>query len=182
MQLIWDEVRSPVGRLVLVSSGVSLCALCFEDEEGWTRSLVARRFGASEWRFESDANGFSARLRAYFEGDLRALDSIPVDPGGSGFQHGVWLALRSIPPGKTESYGELAVRLGQPKAVRAVGRANALNPVAIVLPCHRVIGASGALTGYGGGLGRKRWLLEHEGAIRRQTGMLPGFDRDPGAE
>jgi methylated-DNA-[protein]-cysteine S-methyltransferase len=102
-------------------------------------------------------------LRAYFAGDLHALDTIAVDPlGGTPFQRRVWLALRSIPAGTTVSYQMLARRIRAPKAMRAVGAANGANPVPIVLPCHRVIGADGSLTGYGGGLPRKRWLLRHE--------------------
>ena len=104
-----------------------------------------------------------ARMSAYLEGDLTAIDPIPVNPGGTTFQASVWQALRSIPPGTAMSYGALARQLGTPSAVRAVGTTNSLNPISIVLPCHRVIGANGSLTGYAGGLERKRWLLNHEG-------------------
>jgi methylated-DNA-[protein]-cysteine S-methyltransferase len=96
---------------------------------------------------------------------LHALDQVPVSAGGTAFQQRVWKALRTIPAGETRSYGQLAVQLRHPKASRAVGHANSLNPVAIIVPCHRVIGASSALTGYAGGLHRKRWLLHHEGAL-----------------
>jgi methylated-DNA-[protein]-cysteine S-methyltransferase len=112
----------------------------------------------------TDPAGISSRLRAYFGGDLAALDAIEVDTGGTSFQQDVWRALREIPVGKTVSYGELARRIGRPSATRAVGLTNGLNPCAVVVPCHRVIGADGSLTGFGGGLHRKRWLLEHEGA------------------
>jgi O-6-methylguanine DNA methyltransferase len=106
-------------------------------------------------------------LTAYFDGDLRALDAVPTVTGGTDFQRSVWAALRDIPPGETEGYGQLAARIGRPSASRAVGAANGANPVAIIVPCHRVIGASGSLTGFGGGLSRKAWLLEHE---RRHAG------------
>ncbi|MBO0756054.1 MAG: methylated-DNA--[protein]-cysteine S-methyltransferase, partial [Bradyrhizobiaceae bacterium] len=104
-------------------------------------------------------------LSAYFAGDLTAIDRIAVATRGTGFQRDVWAALRQIAPGTTLSYGALAKEIGHPKAVRAVGLANGANPIAIVIPCHRVIGADTSLTGYGGGIKRKRWLLNHEGAI-----------------
>ena len=105
------------------------------------------------------------RLRAYFAGDLRATEALAVETGGTPFQQDVWSELRRIAPGSTLTYGELAVRLGRgPAASRAVGLANSLNPVAIVVPCHRVIGANAGLTGYAGGLDKKAWLLRHEGA------------------
>jgi len=109
-------------------------------------------------------------LDAYFEGDLDAVDVIPVATGGTVFQRDVWTALRGIKAGTTTNYGALAARLGRPNASRAVGMANGSNPISIVLPCHRVIGANGTLTGYGGGLPRKRWLLEHE---RRNGRVVP---------
>lgn len=105
-------------------------------------------------------------LAAYFRGDLAALDRIPVNADGTRFQKQVWTALRTVPAGNTVSYQELAKQAGAPNAVRAVAACNARNPVAIVVPCHRVIGSDGSLTGYGGGLSRKRWLLDHEGACR----------------
>jgi methylated-DNA-[protein]-cysteine S-methyltransferase len=103
------------------------------------------------------------RIRAYFDGDIQALDGIPVDPQGTPFQRDVWHMLLKIPAGRTWSYAELARAIGRPDAVRAVGAANGANPIPIVIPCHRVIGADGRLVGYGGGLDRKRWLLTHEG-------------------
>jgi methylated-DNA-[protein]-cysteine S-methyltransferase len=115
--------------------------------------------------------GVTAAFRAYFEGDLAALDPLAVAPSGTDFQRKVWTTLREIPCGSTWSYGQLAARLGNPKAVRAVGLANGANPLGIVLPCHRVIGADGSLTGYGAGIERKRWLLEHEGAPFKGTGV-----------
>jgi methylated-DNA-[protein]-cysteine S-methyltransferase len=105
-------------------------------------------------------------LEAYFAGDLTAIDTLSVKTAGTSFQQTVWKALRAISPGTTLSYGELARRLGRPNSARAVGLANGSNPVAIVVPCHRLIGADASLTGYGGGIGRKRWLLAHESALR----------------
>jgi methylated-DNA-[protein]-cysteine S-methyltransferase len=107
------------------------------------------------------------RLEAFFAGDLAAIDEIPVTSAGTPFQRKVWKALRKVPVGKTWSYAQLAARIGHPAAVRAVGAANGLNPISIVVPCHRLIGSDGSLTGYGGGLHRKEWLLRHEGATLR---------------
>ena len=104
-------------------------------------------------------------LASYFAGDLRSIDRIEVATMGTQFQRDVWAALRTIRPGITLSYSALAARIGRPKAVRAVGAANGSNPISVVVPCHRVIGADGSLTGYGGGIERKRWLLSHEGAV-----------------
>ena len=106
-------------------------------------------------------------LELYFGGDIAAIDNVDVEAGGTAFQRTVWAALRRIPAGQTTSYGALASTIERPRAMRAVGLANGSNPIGIIVPCHRVIGASGALTGYGGGLARKQWLLEHEGAIGR---------------
>ena len=105
-------------------------------------------------------------LQRYFAGELAALDEVAVELNGTPFQKNVWQALRRIPAGATISYAELARRIGEPTAVRAVGAANGANPVAVIVPCHRVIGANGTLTGYGGGLDRKQWLLSHEGALQ----------------
>jgi methylated-DNA-[protein]-cysteine S-methyltransferase len=102
-------------------------------------------------------------MRRYFKGDIAVLSGLPVAASGTPFQNDVWRALRKIKDGTTVSYGELARRIGKPKAVRAVGLANGQNPISIVVPCHRVIGSDGSLTGYGGGLPRKQWLLSHEG-------------------
>jgi methylated-DNA-[protein]-cysteine S-methyltransferase len=111
-----------------------------------------------------DPFGMSSRLRAYFEGDLWAIDTIPTAGGGTAFEERVWAELRTIPCGTTQSYGAIARRLGDVGLSRAVGTANGKNPIAVVVPCHRVIGADGGLVGYGGGLGRKKWLLAHEKA------------------
>jgi methylated-DNA-[protein]-cysteine S-methyltransferase len=110
----------------------------------------------------------SAQLLEYFAGSRMTFD-LPLAPAGSGFELSVWELLRAIPAGQTASYGELARKLGDPTLARAVGRANGQNPLPIVVPCHRVIGADGSLVGFGGGLERKRWLLEHEGALARSA-------------
>jgi methylated-DNA-[protein]-cysteine S-methyltransferase len=114
-------------------------------------------------------------LERYFSGDLSTLGGIDCHTNGTPFQRRVWRALREIPVGQTLSYGAIAARIGRPTAVRAVGLANRANPIGVVVPCHRVIGADGALTGYGGGLERKRWLLAHEGVV------LPPADGKGGA-
>jgi len=169
MKLTKTEIDSPVGRLTLAANDRGLCALLFANRRGEQRAGLGRRFGSVE--FEHDATRAkilrqaASALAAYFRGEPGALARIPVDGGGTEFQRKVWAALRRIPAGQTRTYGEIAHEIGHPTAVRAVGMANRTNPVAIVVPCHRVIGAGGALTGYGGGIERKEWLLRHEGAI-----------------
>jgi methylated-DNA-[protein]-cysteine S-methyltransferase len=124
--------------------------------------LLDRRY--TDYRLEerNHPHRFTRLLQAYLAGDLSAIADIPVSLGGTPFQQQVWLALRSIPVGMTMSYQQLAIQIGNPQALRAVGMANSQNPIAIILPCHRVIGSDGNLTGYAGGLDRKLWLLEHE--------------------
>jgi methylated-DNA-[protein]-cysteine S-methyltransferase len=158
------DFRSPIGTIVLAARDAALVALQFEERWPECRRLLARRFGDVEYRRTEDPAGAVSLLAAYFAGDLGALDALAVDLGGTSFQHRVWTALRRIPVGETWSYQTLARRIGTPAAVRAVGAANGANPVGIVVPCHRVIGADGRLTGYAGGLERKRWLLAHERA------------------
>ncbi|HUA18865.1 MAG TPA: methylated-DNA--[protein]-cysteine S-methyltransferase [Bryobacteraceae bacterium] len=165
MLLHHEETSSPLGRILFFSDGQAVCALEFAGHEQQMRAALERRFGPFDMRRRSDPLNLAAQLREYFAGDLRVFDATPVNAGGTPFQQRVWRALRAIPAGTTCSYGELAARLGNPAACRAVGRANALNPVSIIVPCHRVIGASSSLTGYGGGLERKQWLLRHEGAM-----------------
>ena len=124
------------------------------------------RYPGVVFRRRRAPDGFAARFRAYFRGDLDALDDIPVDCGGTVFEEQVWTALRTIPPGTTLTYRKLAQLVQRPRAIRAVGRANALNPICLVVPCHRIVGSDGHLTGYGGGIWRKRWLLTHEAVSR----------------
>lgn len=175
MQLWTDSVASPVGDLVLAAHDGALAALEFDFTEGRLLAHLRARFGAVTLQRRADPFGFASRLRAYLAGDLHALDDLPVDTGGTDFQRQVWAALRRVPVGTTTSYGRLAAGLGLPGAARAVGLANSQNPVAIVVPCHRVIGADGSLTGYAGGLHRKRWLLEHEGVRLQSSATQPAL-------
>jgi methylated-DNA-[protein]-cysteine S-methyltransferase len=161
-----DTLPSPLGRMLVVSdTDRRLRALDWEDHEERMQRGLARIYGRAAVQLARGAAPAATRraLQRYFAGKLQAIDAIPVHSGGTAFQSNVWHALRTIPAGTTLSYGRLAVRLKCPLAVRAVGFANGSNPVSIVIPCHRLIGADGSLTGYGGGLERKRWLLEHEG-------------------
>ena len=154
-----DHIDTPAGRLaLLVDETGRLCAAGFvERHPRMERALVPAA------TLLSDPSGVTSKFRRYFSGELTALDDIDLAVHGTVFQNEVWAALREIPFGQTWSYGQLARHIGRPKAVRAVGAANGANPVSIVVPCHRVIGANGTMTGYGGGLDRKRWLLAHEG-------------------
>jgi methylated-DNA-[protein]-cysteine S-methyltransferase len=162
-ELLVDRVPSPLGPLMLVfdRAGV-LRALEFDDHEDRTRRLLRLQYGSSELSSGSTPQPIAHALEAYFDGQLDLIDALPIEVAGTPFQRSAWLALRTIPAGQTRSYGQMAAQIGQPRAVRAVGLANGSNPIGIVLPCHRVIGADGTLTGYGGGLPRKRWLLTHE--------------------
>jgi methylated-DNA-[protein]-cysteine S-methyltransferase len=162
---LYSRVPSPIGELLVVSNGAALTGIYMEAHRGKLEPQPG-------WR-EDDAQLRPAgeQLRAYFAGRLRDFD-LELAPEGTAFQRRVWAELRRIPFGSTISYAELARRLGRPTATRAVGAANGRNPLAIVVPCHRVIGADGTLTGYGGGLERKRWLLQHEAAILG-TNLLP---------
>jgi methylated-DNA-[protein]-cysteine S-methyltransferase len=162
MAVGFARMDTPLGVLLLFAADGSLRGLAFEDRCGGLRKDLNRRFGGQPVEDEPDPAGAVSCLAAYFAGDLDAIEEIPVDPGGTPFQRDVWSALRRVGPGRTVSYSDLARLAGHPGAVRAVGLANARNPVAIVIPCHRVIGADGSLTGYGGGLDRKAWLLRHE--------------------
>jgi methylated-DNA-[protein]-cysteine S-methyltransferase len=148
---------------VIVSDGDGAIRLFYWDDptHRWKRALLGR-YGEVTLREKKGAFGQAKALRNYFDGDVAVLDTMPVAFAGSPFQLKVWNALRKIPGGTTTSYGALAKKIGKPDAVRAVGLANGQNPVALIVPCHRVIGSDGSLTGYGGGLPRKRWLLEHE--------------------
>ncbi|OYU34280.1 MAG: methylated-DNA--protein-cysteine methyltransferase [Novosphingobium sp. PASSN1] len=165
MHLTLSRYPAPMAELLLVTDGEGhLRALDFSDYEERMHRLLARHYGQFTLVPGDAPVAITAALTAYFAGDLSALDNIPVATGGTAFQRSVWAALRRIPAGATQGYGALAAAIGKPGAARAVGLANGSNPVGIVVPCHRVIGASGALTGYAGGVERKRWLLAHEGA------------------
>jgi methylated-DNA-[protein]-cysteine S-methyltransferase len=171
VRLLTDRVDSPLGTILLAADGTHLCALDFGDCETRMTARLEDRYGRFHLARVRDPLGVSSRIRAYLAGDYGALDDIPVSAGGTEWEQRVWSALRSIQVGTVVSYGELARRLGCPRSTRAVGAANARNPVAIVVPCHRLIGAGARLTGYAGGLDRKRWLLQHEGIV------LPERDR-----
>ncbi|HEY7039889.1 MAG TPA: methylated-DNA--[protein]-cysteine S-methyltransferase [Methylomirabilota bacterium] len=163
--LLIDEIASPLGRIVIAARDGRLCAVEF-GRAAMARRL-ARRCPGWPRRRVRDPFGISSSIRAYLAGDLTAVDRIAVDTGGTAFQRRVWRALRAIRVGRTMSYAALARAIGHTAAVRAVGAANGSNPISIVVPCHRLIGGDGSLTGYGGGLWRKRWLLDHEGAASR---------------
>lgn len=169
------RVATPIGVLVLLQDADgALRVLDWTDHEERMHRLLRRHYGAGGFAIEDGTAGGSPAVRAlerYFAGELDALDAVPVASGGSTFQRGVWRALRDVPAGTTISYAELAQRVGRPTAFRAVGLANGANPIGIVVPCHRVVGSDGSLTGYGGGIERKRWLLEHEGALTAERGL-----------
>lgn len=158
----FDFMPSPVGELMLVASDSQLAGVYFtpHPDGGIVSGTWLRASGGTA--ADAILTKARAQLTDYFAGTVTEFD-LPLGPQGTPFQTRVWEALRSIPHGRTISYGELARRLGAPKAMRAVGAANGRNPIPIIVPCHRVIGARGDLTGFGGGLERKRWLLEHEG-------------------
>jgi methylated-DNA-[protein]-cysteine S-methyltransferase len=172
MKLLIDRIESPMGTIVLITNGDRLCALDFADYEQRMLGLLSKRYQSFELVEYIDPHGFSSRIRAYLAGDYASVQDLNLDPGGTDFQQLVWQELRQIPVGKTITYGELAVRIGKPTAARAVGMANSLNPIAIVIPCHRVIGAQSKLTGYAGGLARKQWLLAHEGVSLRSESEI----------
>lgn len=164
--LTLDRVTTPVGEVLLVTGTEgAVRALDFAGYEDRMHRLLRRHCGGEPTLVEGRApEGVRRAVEAYFAGEVRALDNLPVKTGGTDFQKAVWAALRAIPAGETRSYGQLAAAIGSPKAVRAAGLANGQNPIAVIVPCHRVIGSNGTLTGYAGGLERKRWLLQHEGA------------------
>jgi len=165
-EFAYDEIETPLGRLTLLTDEQGRLRLLgwHEGHERMGRGLQAYAGAQGALQRVDNPHGLSAALRAYFAGQLDAIDALPVFGEGTEFQRRVWSALREIPCGETWSYSQLARRIGNAAAVRAVGLANGANPIGIVVPCHRVIGADGTLTGYGGGLERKRWLLQHEGA------------------
>ena len=177
-------VISPIGQLLVTTDGSHITRLYMEEHEGGPTARsnfldsAGPGFGSAplpSWQRQDDEPLLleaRRQLDDYFSGRRQDFD-LPLKPEGSEFQRSVWTELTRIPFGKTISYGELARRIGKPDAFRAVGLANGKNPIAVVVPCHRVIGASGTLTGYGGGIDRKKWLLEHEGiAIGEKQAVL----------
>ena len=168
--LILDQVETPVGvALIVVDEAGILRAFDFSDYGARMRKLLSRHYPGLEPVAGRAPDSLRDAVARYFKGDLTAFDSIAWATNGTVFQRKVWDALCTIPAGETLSYKGLAERIGSPSAMRAVGLANGSNPVAIVVPCHRVIGANGSLTGYGGGLPRKKWLLAHEGAAFKDS-------------
>jgi methylated-DNA-[protein]-cysteine S-methyltransferase len=183
LRLLTDTLDTPIGELAVIADRAgNLRTLEWTDYDERMHRALRLHYGKDGFVLERarDPGGLTSALRAYFAGDLAAIDRLPTATGGTPFQRLVWRALRDIPCGTTLSYSELARRIAPPEAVRAVGLANGANPISIVVPCHRVIGANGALTGYGGGIERKRWLLAHEGAIASaMTGSLRGARSAP---
>jgi methylated-DNA-[protein]-cysteine S-methyltransferase len=183
LELLIDRIDTPIGQMILVADrDGNLRAIDWADHEARMHNFLRRHYGNGCDRkagFKltptSNPGGLSRAISNYFAGNLTAIDNLPVKTNGTPFQRQVWQALREIPLGATISYGELAKRIGRPAAVRAVGLANGSNPVGVIVPCHRVIGSNGSLTGYGGGIERKRWLLEHE---RARDPSIPQLSMD----
>jgi methylated-DNA-[protein]-cysteine S-methyltransferase len=169
LRLFVERIDTPIGKMFLVVDDAgNLRAIDWTEYEARMYRLLRHHYGDDGARLEPahHPSGLTDAIGSYFSGKLEAIDVLPVQTAGTDFQRQVWLALRTIPCGTTISYAELARRISRPRAVRAVGLANGSNPIGVVVPCHRVIGYDGSLTGYGGGLERKRWLLEHERAFR----------------
>lgn len=166
-----DRLSTPIGEMLLVTDQAQrLRALDWDEYEARMHRLLTIHYRRTGMQLVRGRAPESVRepIQRYLRGQLDAIDAVEVETEGTPFQRSVWKALRRIPVGTTLTYSELAVRIGRSSAVRAVGLANGANPIGVVVPCHRVIGADGSLTGYGGGLERKRWLLEHEGAAFEQ--------------
>lgn len=162
-----ERLETPTGQVLIITDDKGcLRAVEWADHDERLHRLLRRHYGAQGYQLREMTRPSKARraIEAYFKGDLDAIANVPTATNGTDFQREVWDALRRIPTGRTISYGALAAQLGRPGAARAVGLANGSNPIPIVVPCHRVIGANAALTGFGGGIERKRWLLDHESA------------------
>jgi methylated-DNA-[protein]-cysteine S-methyltransferase len=167
LDFVVSHMPTPIGAMRLITDERgNVRALDWDDHTDRMQRLLVRQYGRDSVRLIDGPmpSDLRDRLDAYFAGDLHAIDAIAVETAGTPFQREVWAALRLIPAGQTFSYGKQAAMIGRQAAVRAVGLANGANPVGLIVPCHRVIGANGSLTGYGGGIERKRWLLRHEGA------------------
>lgn len=183
-----ERVDTPIGPMLVITDDNDCArAADWEDHRERMELLLRRQYGACSFvpRRRPRPSPACRALDAYFTGALEAIASVAVATNGTPFQRQVWAALRQIPTGRTTSYGALAVRIGRPKAVRAVGLANGANPISIIVPCHRVIGSDASLTGYGGGIERKRWLLAHERAslgenrdLFGEVASLPSDDRE----
>lgn len=182
MRIRIGTLKTPVGPVAVGWSGSTVLAIFMQeatqrqdrDDPAYSpqrpvtrlREHLAGRYDDITWETAESGRPLQA-LERYFAGDVRAIDKLEVDPGGTAFQAEIWRRLRDIPAGATRTYGELAHAAGRPDAARAVGGAVGSNPVPIVIPCHRVVGSDRSLTGFGGGLPRKKWLLEHEGALAK---------------
>ena len=169
LALLIDRIKTPIGELDIVADeNDRLRAVEWTDHDDRMRQSLRLHYGKDGYELKKARNpsGFGAALSAYFDGEVAAIDRLKVATGGTEFQKSVWETLRSIPCGETITYATLAERVGCPKAIRAAGHANGDNPISVVIPCHRVIGTNGSLTGYGGGIERKRWLLAHEKAAQ----------------
>lgn len=165
LQLTLERMATPLGDMLLVADpDGALRAAEFADCDERLGRLLDRRLGAGRYKLENGriSGASAAALGAYFGGNVDAIDDIRVCYGGTPFQQTVWTALRKIAPGRALTYSGLAMTIGRPSAPRAVGHANGANPFSIIVPCHRLVGANGDLTGYAGGIERKRWLLDHE--------------------
>ena len=176
LQLLIDRIETPIGEMLIVADCEgNLRAVDWTNHETRMRRSLRLHYGENGFKLEAarNPNGLTHAISKYFEGELTAIDVLPVQTAGTPFQREVWRALRNIPCGTTVSYAKLAEQIGRPTAVRAVGLANGSNPIGIVVPCHRVIGANGSLTGYGGGIERKSWLLEHEGSAPTMKSPSP---------
>lgn len=178
LRFLLDHLHTPIGEMLIATDTEgNLRAIDWADYGPRMRRLLRRHYGEHGFTLEEGRapRDVTRPIEKYFAGDLTALDTLPIKTAGTPFQRKVWNALRKIPCGATISYGKLAAQIGHPTAVRAVGLANGSNPIGVVVPCHRVIGSNGSLTGYGGGIHRKSWLLSHEssaGTNNLQPGTL----------
>jgi methylated-DNA-[protein]-cysteine S-methyltransferase len=165
LRLLTDRFETPIGEMMIAADeDGNLRAAEWTDHPERVLHLLQRYYGKNGFTLTPVHNpgGLTDAMKSYFAGELASIDELPTQTAGTPFQREVWRSLREIPCGTTISYGQLAERIGRPSAVRAVGLANGANPIGVVVPCHRVIGSGGSLTGYGGGIERKRWLLNHE--------------------
>ena len=161
----YTHLGTPIDDLLLAGDGQKIFLISFADGS-------KTKYARDEWHHDdAPFRAATDQLQAYFAGELQSFD-FDMELRGTDFQVSVWNALLTIPYGETISYGELARRIGRPSASRAVGAANGANPIPVVVPCHRVIGKDNSLTGYASGIDVKRWLLEHEGVLARQTSLF----------
>jgi methylated-DNA-[protein]-cysteine S-methyltransferase len=175
LKLFLDRMETPIGEMLLVTDAAGkVRALDWNDYGPRMAMLLDRYYGKGRYTLATATDTLALRdlMRRYFAGEVNVIDEILTEATGTEFQMSVWRELRNIPVGTSISYGTLAKRIERPKAVRAVGLANGSNPIGLIVPCHRVIGANGSLTGYGGGLERKKWLLDHERMHTKGAGLF----------